>query len=124
MDTEVTDRSSSSVSPKVSSSVVILKREPVENDSIHSNKRRLGECLSHDKDTILSNKRQMATKRHQYSDNIQSKLVNGSNDEQQHKQTESHLGSNSPKTNNQKLFSNGETIDTLTSPLNLQSKLR
>ena len=124
MDTEVTNSSSSSVRPKVSSSMITPKREPVENDSIHINKRHLGEYLSHDKNTILSNKRQMATKKHQYSDNIQPKSINESNDEQRHKQTESHLGSNNPKSNSQQLFSNGGAIDAPTSPLNLQSKLR
>ncbi len=105
------ERRSLSVSPNVSPSMIIPKREPIENDFIQNNKRRLGEHLSHDTDTILLNKRQMATKKqHQHTDNIQSKFINGrneSNDEQQ-KQIES---SNSPKMNNQKMFPNGGNID-------------
>jgi len=109
MNDNITERRSSSVSPNVSSSMIIPKCEPIENDFNQNNKRRLGEHLSHDTDTILLNKRQMATKKqHQHTDNIQSKFINGrneSNNEQQ-KQIESHLSSNSPK-----IFSNGGNID-------------
>jgi hypothetical protein len=117
----MSERRSSSVSPNVSPSMVIPKREPIENDFIQNNKRRFGEHLSHDTDQIVLNKRQMATKKHQYSDNIQTKLINGrngNNDEQQQKQTESHLS-----LNNQKLFSNSGNIDIPSSP-NVQSKPR
>jgi len=103
------ERRSLSVSPNVSPSMVIPKREPIENDFIQNNKRRFGEHLSHDTDSNVLNKRQMATKKHQYSDNIQTKSNNGrnvNNDEQQQKQIESHSPSN-----NQKLFSNGGNID-------------
>ncbi|CAF0753208.1 unnamed protein product [Adineta steineri] len=114
----MTERRASSVSPNVTaSSIIIPKCEPIENDIIQNNKRRLGEHLSHDTDTILLNKRQMATKRHHHTDNIQSKFMNGRHEsideqqQQQQKQTESHLSSNSPKINNQKSFPNGGSID-------------
>jgi hypothetical protein len=129
MNNNITQRRSSSVSPNVSSpSMVIPKREPIENDFVQNNKRRFGEHLSNDTDTILLNKRQMATKKHQYSDNnIQSKFINGrngSNDEQQQqKQTDSHLSSNNSKMNTQKLVSNDGNID-ISSSTNIQSKPR
>jgi hypothetical protein len=125
MNNNITQRRSSSVSPNVSSpSMVIPKREPIENDFVQNNKRRFGEHLSNDTDTILLNKRQMATKKH---NNIQSKFINGrngSNDEQQQqKQTDSHLSSNNSKMNTQKLVSNDGNID-ISSSTNIQSKPR
>ncbi|CAF0806680.1 unnamed protein product [Rotaria sp. Silwood1] len=121
MNSDMTERHSSSVSPKVSSSMVIPKREPIENDFNQNNKRRFIEHHSHDTDTIILNKRQMATKKHQHLDNIQSKCINGNNDEQRQKQNESHLKTNSPKISNQKLLSNGGTNDI---PSNIQTKPR
>jgi hypothetical protein len=121
MNNNMAETRSLSVSPNVSS-MIVPKREPIENDFIQNNKRRFGEHLSHDTDTTGLNKRQMATKKNQYSDNIQSRSINGrhgSNDEQQQKQTDSHLSSNSPKLNAQKLFSNGGNSDA-----NTQSKPR
>jgi hypothetical protein len=68
----------------------------------------------------------MATKKHQHSDNnIQAKFINGrngSNDEQQQKQTESHLSSNNSKMNSQKSLSNDGNNDISSS--NIQSKPR
>jgi hypothetical protein len=115
----MTERRSSSVSPNVSSSMIIPKREPIENDFTLNNKRRFTEHHSHETDTIVSNKRQMATKKHQQADNLQSKLINGrngnNNDEQQQKQIDAF--------NTQKLFPNGENND-MSSPTNIQSKPR
>jgi len=111
----MSERRSLSVSPNVSPSMIIPKREPIENDFIQNNKRRFGEHLSHDTDPIVLNKRQMATKKTQHSDNIQTKLINGrngNNDEQQQQQKQ--IESHSPL-NNQKLFSNGGNIDSSSS---------
>lgn len=118
----MTERRSSSASPKVSSSMIIPKREPMENNFTHNTKRRFGEHLSHDTDTSVSSKRQMATKKHQHADQIQPKIANGrsgNNDEQQPKRTES----TSPL-NTQTLFSNGGNIDVSSPPSNTQSKPR
>jgi hypothetical protein len=117
----MTERRSSSVSPSVSSSIIIPKREPIENDFTQNNKRRFGEHHSHDTDTIVLNKRQMATKKHQQSDNLQSKIINGrngNNDEQQ-KQMESSVALNA-----QKLFPNGGNNDISSSSTTIQSKPR
>ena len=126
MNNNITERRSSSVSPNISTSMIIPKREPVENDFLQNNKRRFGEHLSNDTDTSLLNKRQMATKKHQHSDNnIQAKFINGrngSNDEQQQKQTESHLSPNNSKMNSQKSLSNDGNNDISSS--NIQSKPR
>jgi hypothetical protein len=122
------EKRSSSVSPNVSPSMIIPKREPIENDFIqnnnnNNNKRRFGEHLTHDTDPIVLNKRQMATKKHQHSDNISTKLINGRNgnndEQQQQKQTESHLS-----LNNQKMFSNSGNIDLPSSSSNVHSKPR
>ncbi|CAF1001289.1 unnamed protein product [Rotaria sordida] len=121
MNNDIIERHSSSVSPKVSSSMIIPKHEPIENDFSQNNKRRFIEHHSYDTDTIISNKRQMATKKHQHLDNTQSKFVNGNNDEQRQKQNESHLTTNSPKITNQKLVSNGGTNDISS---NIQTKPR
>jgi hypothetical protein len=126
MNNNITERRSSSVSPNISTSMIIPKREPIENDFLQNNKRRFGEHLSNDTDISLLNKRQMATKKHQHSDNnIQAKFINGrngSNDEQQQKQTESHLSSNNSKMNSQKSLSNDGNNDISSS--NIQSKPR
>jgi hypothetical protein len=100
--------------------MIIPKREPMENDFTLNNKRRFTEHPSHDTDTIVSNKRQMATKKHQQADNLQSKLINGRNgnnndEQQQQKQIDAF--------NTQKLFPNGENND-MSSPANIQSKPR
>lgn len=118
----MSEKRSSSVSPNISSSMIIPKRELIENDFIQNNKRRFGEHLSHDTDQMVLNKRQMATKKHQHSDYIQTKSINGrngNNDEQ--KQIESHLS-----LNNQKTFSNGGNVDiqSSSSSSNAQSKPR
>ncbi len=115
----MSERRSSTVSPNDSPSMIIPKREPIENDFSVNNKRRFSEHLSHDTDSIVLNKRQMATKKHQHSDHIQSKLINGrngNNDEQQ-KQTESV--SSTPK-----VFPNGGNIDISPSSSNIQPKPR
>ena len=114
----MSERRSSTVSPDVSPSMIIPKREPIENDFIQHNKRRFDEHFSPDPDSMVLNKRQMATKKHQHSDSIQTKLINGrngNNDEQQ-KQTEASL-------NTQKFFPNGGNMD-ISSSSNLQSKPR
>jgi hypothetical protein len=120
------ERRSSSVSPNVSSTMIIPKREPIENDFLLNNKRRFADHHSHEPDPIVPNKRQMATKKHQHSDNLQSKLINGRNgnndEQQQQKQMES--------SNTQKLFPNGGNNDisssssTSSSSANTQSKPR
>lgn len=115
----MTERRTSSVSPNISSSSLITpKSEPMENDCIQTHKRRLGEHFSPDKDTNLFNKRQMATKKHQQIDMIQSKFINGRNDSiDESKQTESSVSSNSPKMNNtQKLYLNGGNNDIPSKP--------
>ena len=83
----MSERRSSSSSPRVSPSMIVPKREPLENDMILNSKRRCGEHLSHETDIIQPNKRQMATKKHQQP---QTKIRNGTNDEQQiHKRIDS-----------------------------------
>ncbi|CAF1279744.1 unnamed protein product [Rotaria magnacalcarata] len=124
MNNDTTERISSSINSKFSPSMIIPKREPIENDFSQNNKRRFGEHLSNDTDTIMSNKRQMATKKNQHIDQIQSKFINGNNDEQRQKQTESYLTSNSPKMNNQKTSSNGGVSDIPSSPSSTQAKPR
>ena len=117
----MTERRTSSISPNVSPSMIVPKREPIENDLMQNNKRRFGEHLSHDTEIAVSNKRQMATKKHQHPDHNQPKITNGRNgniDEQQAKQMESSLSLTT-----QKLFPNGGNVDT-SSPPNLQSKPR
>lgn len=110
---------------RLSSSTIMPKREPIENEFVyHNTKRRFGEHLPHDTDPIISTKRQMATKKHQHIDAIQSKNMNGTSEEQNQKQIESHLISKSPKLNNQKSFSNGSIIDVPSPPSNAQSKPR
>lgn len=94
----MSERRLSSSSPKISPSMIVPKREPIENDIIQNSKRRFGEHLSHETDIIPPNKRQMATKKHQQTDQSQSKLRNGTTDEQSiHKR----IDSTSP------LFANG-----------------
>lgn len=78
--------SSTSSSPNVSPLMIVPKREPIENDVLTTNKRRLSDYPILDIDSNVANKRQMATKKHQHSDSNLTKLTNGRNgnlDEQQ-----------------------------------------
>ena len=127
MNNNITERRSSSVSPNVISTMVIPKCEPIENEFNQNNKRQLGEYHSNDSDPILSTKRQMATKKSQQTDTNSSKFHNGRNDsidDQQRKQADSPLLSNSPKISTSKLFTNGGSIEISTSPSNVQVKPR
>ncbi|UJR25550.1 hypothetical protein I4U23_006895 [Adineta vaga] len=125
MNNNLVERRSSSVSPNVTSSMIIPKCEPIDNEFNQNNKRRLGEHYSHNIEPLLSNKRQTATKKSQHTDNNSLKLPNGRNEsiDDQQKQTESHASSNSPKIGTSKLFSNGGNMD-ISPSSNVQPKPR
>lgn len=113
----MSDRRSASSSPKVSPTMIVPKREPIENDLPQCSKRRFGEHLPHETEIILPNKRQMATKKHQQTDQIQSKLTNGRNANNDEQQIQKRLDSTSPS-NTSSLFPNGGINDTSSSTSN------
>lgn len=124
MNNDMTERISSSIGSKVSTSMIVPKREPMENDFMLNNKRHFGEYLSNDVDNLVSNKRQLATKKNQHTDYLQSKLSNGNNDEQCQRQMDLSSTSNNLKVNNQKIHSDGGITDIPLSPSNPKSKPR
>ena len=128
MHSNTSERRSASVSPHVAS-LMIPKREPVDGDSTLAQKRRFGEHFSTEMDTMLANKRQMATKKHQTTDHLSSKSINGRNGnvDEQYKNIESPVPSSSPKTASLKFFANGANSELMTSassPSNVPSKPR
>ena len=110
----MSERHSASSSPKVSPSMIVPKREPIENDLPQSSKRRSGEYLPYETEIILPNKRQMATKKHQQTDQIQSKLNNGRNTNNDDQHIQKRPDSSSPS-NTSTLFSNGGINDSSSS---------
>ena len=122
MHSNSSERRSASVSPQVTA-LVIPKREPIDDDCTLTQKRRFGEHLTTDIDTMLSSKRQMATKKHQPTEHLPSKSINGRNGsaDEQYKNLESHVSSNSPKTTSQKFLANGNNLERMTSALSPSS---
>jgi hypothetical protein len=125
MNDHITDRHSSPVSLHASC-LIVPKHEPIDDDMNTTRKRRSGEPIPFELNTVIPNKRQMATKRYQHGDTMLLKSINGRNvtSDEQYRVNESHLSSNGSKASNQKAVSNGANAEHMSLSSNIGTKPR